>query len=71
ALHEKLIQKNGFVTDGSMNPAQEKGGASPVTLDAQIAETLSTNLQLARLVGVQGTPATTIGDELITGAVPW
>ncbi len=28
-------------------------------------ETLSTNLQLARLVGVQGTPATIIGDEMI------
>ena len=34
-------------------------------------ETLSTNLQLARLVGVQGTPATIIGDEMIPGAVSW
>lgn len=34
-------------------------------------ETLSTNLQLARLVGVRGTPATIIGDELIPCAVPW
>ncbi len=33
-------------------------------------ETIRTNLQLARLVGVQGTPATIIGDELIPGAVP-
>ncbi|ELX5251134.1 DsbA family protein [Escherichia coli] len=33
--------------------------------------TLSTNLQLARLVGVQGTPATIIGDEMIPGAVSW
>ncbi|MBE4634797.1 DsbA family protein, partial [Escherichia coli] len=32
-------------------------------------ETLSTNLQLARLVGVQGAPATIIGDEMIPGAV--
>lgn len=33
-------------------------------------ETIRTNLQLARLVDVQGTPATIIGDELIPGAVP-
>ena len=71
ALHEKLMQKKGYHTDVSIKQAQEKAGASPVTLDAQSAETLSTNLQLARLVGVQGTPATIIGDELIPGAVPW
>ncbi len=28
-------------------------------------------MQLARLVGVQGTPATIIGDEMIPGAVSW
>lgn len=71
ALHEKLMQKKGYHTDVSIKQAQEKAGATPVTLDAQSAETLSTNLQLARLVGVQGTPATIIGDELIPGAVPW
>ncbi|MBA1739147.1 scsC protein [Escherichia coli] len=37
--------------------------------DEKSMETLSTNLQLARLVGVQGTPATIIGDEMIPGAV--
>lgn len=65
------MQKKGYHTDVSIKQAQEKSGASPVTLGAQSAETLSTNLQLARLVGVQGTPATIIGDELIPGAVPW
>lgn len=39
--------------------------------DEKSMETLSTNLQLARLVGVQGTPATIIGDEMIPGAVSW
>ncbi|VEA36376.1 secreted protein, suppressor for copper-sensitivity C precursor [Salmonella enterica subsp. enterica] len=42
-----------------------------MTLDEKSMETIRTNLQLARLVGVQGTPATIIGDELIPGAVPW
>ncbi len=41
-----------------------------MTLDEKSMETIRTNLQLARLVGVQGTPATIIGDELIPGAVP-
>lgn len=71
ALHEKLMQKKGYHTDVSIKQAQEKAAASPVTLDEQSQETLSTNLQLARLVGVQGTPATIIGDELIPGAVSW
>ncbi|EGT3572894.1 DsbA family protein [Citrobacter amalonaticus] len=71
ALHEKLMQKKGYHTDVSIKQAQEKAGASPVTLDEKSNETLSTNLQLARLVGVQGTPATIVGDELIPGAVSW
>lgn len=71
ALHEKLMQKKGYHTDASIKQAQEKSAASPVTLDEKSNETLSTNLQLARLVGVQGTPATIVGDELIPGAVSW
>lgn len=71
ALHEKLMQKRGYHTDVSIKQAQEKSGATPVTLDKKSNETLSMNLQLARLVGVQGTPATIIGDELIPGAVSW
>lgn len=71
ALHEKLMQKKGYHTDVSIKQAQEKAGASPVTLDEKSNETLSTNLQLARLVGVQGTPATIVGDELLPGAVSW
>ncbi|ECL7344958.1 thioredoxin domain-containing protein [Salmonella enterica subsp. enterica] len=71
ALHEKLMQKRGYHTDDSIKQAQQKAGATPVTLDEKSMETIRTNLQLARLVGVQGTPATIIGDELIPGAVPW
>lgn len=71
ALHEKLMQKRGYHTDVSIKQAQEKSGATPVTLDEKSNETLSMNLQLARIVGVQGTPATIIGDELIPGAVSW
>ncbi|WP_045441488.1 DsbA family protein [Citrobacter sp. S-77] len=71
ALHEKLMQKRGYHTAASIKQAQEKAAATPVNLDDKSSETLSTNLQLARLVGVRGTPATIIGDELIPGAVSW
>ncbi|POT57806.1 disulfide bond formation protein DsbA [Citrobacter amalonaticus] len=70
-LHKKLMQKKGYHTAASIKQAQEKSGVAAVTLDDKSMETLSTNLQLARLVGVQGTPATIIGDELIPGAVSW
>ncbi|ECG1193399.1 DsbA family protein [Salmonella bongori] len=71
ALHEKLMQKRGYHTDGSIKQAQEKAGSAPVNLDEKSMDTIRTNLQLARLVGVQGTPATIIGDTLVPGAVPW
>lgn len=71
ALHEKLMQKKGYHDAASIAAAVEKSGATPVTPDEKSMETLSTNLQLARIVGVQGTPATIIGDEMIPGAVPW
>ncbi|MHA0902041.1 DsbA family protein [Enterobacter ludwigii] len=71
ALHEKLMQKKGTHTAESIRQAQEKSGTAAVTLDETSNQMLSTNLYLARLVGVQGTPATIIGDEMIPGAVSW
>lgn len=71
ALHEKLMQKKGYHDAASIAMAVEKSGATPVTPDEKSMSTLATNTQLARLVGVQGTPATIIGDEMIPGAVPW
>lgn len=65
------MQKKGYHTDISIKQVQEKSGSSPVVLDEKSNETLSTNLQLARLIGIQGTPATIVGDELIPGAVSW
>ncbi|WP_300002498.1 DsbA family protein [uncultured Cedecea sp.] len=71
ALHEKLMQKKGQHDTGSIAAAVEKSRTTVVIPDEKSAETLKTNLQLARLVGVQGTPATIIGDEMIPGAVSW
>jgi len=71
ALHEKLMQKKGYHDAASIQTAVAKSGATPVVIDDKSSETVNTNLQLARLVGVQGTPATIIGDVLLPGAVPW
>lgn len=71
ALHQKLMQKKGQHDAASVAMAIEKSGTSRITPDDKSLETLNINLQLARLVGVQGTPATIIGDEMIAGAVSW
>lgn len=71
ALHEKLMQKKGQHDTASIAAAVEKSKTTPLIPDEKSSETLNTNLQLARLVGVQGTPATIIGDEMIPGAVSW
>lgn len=71
ALHQKLMQKKGQHDAASVAMAIEKSSTSHITPDDKSLETLNMNLQLARLVGVQGTPATIIGDEMIAGAVSW
>ncbi len=71
ALHQKLMQKKGQHDAASVSMAIEKSGTSNITPDDKSLETLNMNLQLARLVGVHGTPATIIGDEMIAGAVSW
>ncbi len=70
-LHENLMKKRGYHTADSIKQAQEKAAVTQMTPDEKSLETVNTNLQLARLLGVRGTPATIVGDELIPGAVPW
>ncbi|MCT4706704.1 DsbA family protein [Enterobacteriaceae bacterium H11S18] len=70
-LHQLLMSKKGYHTSASIKTAIEKSGATPVTPDQKSMETISLNLQLARVVGVQGTPATIVGDTMLAGAVPW
>jgi protein-disulfide isomerase len=71
ALHEVLMSKKGYHTNATIEAAVKKSGASAVTPDEKSMETLSLNLQLARVTGVQGTPATLVGDTMLAGAVPW
>lgn len=71
ALHQSLMSKKGNHTAGTIDAAVAKSGATPLKPDELSQETLNLNLQLARVVGVEGTPATLVGDTLLAGAVPW
>jgi len=70
-LHQTLMSKTGNHTAATIDAAVSKSGATAVKPDGLSMETLNLNLQLARLVGGQGTPATLVGDTLLAGAVPW
>lgn len=71
ALHHSLMSKTGNHTAATIDAAVAKSGVTAVKPDELSRETLNLNLQLARVVGVQGTPATLVGDTLLAGAVPW
>ncbi|HAV1476378.1 DsbA family protein [Enterobacter hormaechei] len=70
-LHANLMEHRGYHTAASVKKAKEKSKIPLVTLDEKSMDTIKTNLQLARLIGVRGTPATVIGNELVPGAVSW
>lgn len=71
ALHQRLMAKKGFHDKASIAAAQQKTGVKAVTPSEQSMETLRTNMQLAEQLGVQGTPATLIGDRMLPGAVSY
>lgn len=68
-LHKRLMSKKGLHDNPSIIAAQEKVGVEPITPNEQSMTTLRSNMQLAEQLGVQGTPATLIGDQLLSGAV--
>ncbi|WP_337261808.1 MULTISPECIES: DsbA family protein [unclassified Serratia (in: enterobacteria)] len=70
-LHERLMAKKGFHDNASIAAAQQKTGVTPVTPSEQSMTTLRSNMQLAEQLGVQGTPATVIGDQILPGAVSY
>lgn len=70
-LHERLMAKKGTHNDASIAAAQEKTGVKPVVPSEQSMMTLRSNMQLAEQFGVQGTPATLIGDQMLPGAVSY
>lgn len=71
ALHQRLMAKKGFHDKPSIAAAQEKTGVKTVAPSEQSMTTLRTNMALAEQLGVQGTPATLIGDRMLPGAVSY
>lgn len=71
ALHQRLMAKKGLHDNTSIAAAQQKTGVAPVTPSEQSLTTLRANMQLAEQLGVQGTPATVIGDQILPGAVSY
>ncbi|WP_447877489.1 DsbA family protein [Serratia fonticola] len=70
-LHQRLMAKKGFHDNASIAAAQDKTGVKQVAPTEQSMTTLRTNMQLAEQFGVQGTPATLIGDQMLPGAVSY
>ncbi|MEN4168138.1 DsbA family protein [Serratia marcescens] len=71
ALHQRLMAKKGFHDKASIAAAQEKTGVKVVAPSEQSMTTLRSNMALAEQLGVQGTPATLIGDRMLPGAVSY
>ncbi|WON75698.1 DsbA family protein [Serratia sp. UGAL515B_01] len=71
SLHQRLMAKKGLHDSTSIAAAQQKTGVQPVAPTEQSMTSLRSNMKLAEQLGIQGTPATLVGDQLIPGAVPY
>ncbi|CNH82159.1 DsbA family protein [Yersinia pekkanenii] len=71
AFHQRLMTKKGSHDADSIAAAQKKTGVTPVEPSDQSLNVLRTNLKLADQLGIQGTPATLIGDQMIPGAISY
>lgn len=70
-LHERLMAKKGNHDEASIAAALDKTGIKLKDPSKASLDTINLNLTLAQQLGVQGTPATLVGNELISGAVPY
>lgn len=71
SLHHRLMQKKGYHDNASIAAALEKTGMALKEPSKTSLDTINLNLTLAQQLGVQGTPATLVGSQLISGAVPY
>jgi protein-disulfide isomerase len=71
SLHERLMAKKGNHDEASIKAALKKTGITLQEPSKTSLDTINTNLTLAQQLGVQGTPATLVGDHMISGAVPY
>src|SRR5471032_2987793 len=71
ALHQRMMAKKGPQDEGSIDAAIAKVGLEPVKVTPESYLQLKTNVEIAEVLGIQGTPATIIGDQLVAGAISW
>ena len=70
-LHQRLMAKKGAHDEASIKAAEKKVGVEFIEPDPLSSETVNSNLQLAQHLAVTGTPATLIGEQLVSGAIPY
>ncbi|MGL5030993.1 MAG: DsbA family protein [Aeromonas sp.] len=71
ALHDKLMSKQGMLTETDLNKALAATGNTTLKPDAKASEELRNSLRIGTLLGVQGTPATLIGNQLVPGSISY
>lgn len=69
ALHHKFMQKQGMLSDANIKEALKATGNDKLKANEKSHEGIRTNMRLAEKLGVNGTPATLVGDEMIPGAI--
>ncbi|CAB5580297.1 DsbA family protein [Providencia hangzhouensis] len=69
ALHHKFMQKQGMLSDANIKDALKATGNDKLKASDKSRDGIRTNMILAEKLGVNGTPATLVGDEMIPGAI--
>ena len=70
-FNETLMAKKGYHDDASIQEAQKRVGVNVATPDDTSLVTVKRRLIIAEKLGIQGTPATLIGEGLLPGWVPF
>ncbi|QXW29162.1 DsbA family protein [Aeromonas sanarellii] len=70
-LHDKLMSKQGMLTEADINKALAATDNLTLKPEGKATEELRNSLRIGTLLGVQGTPATLIGNQLVPGALPY
>lgn len=70
-FNEVLMSKVGYHDNASIEAAKKRAGVDVDKPDAKSLETIKTSLALADKLGIQGTPATLIGDQILSGWVEY
>ena len=70
-FNETLMAKKGYHDDASIQEAQKRAGVNVATPDDTSLVTVKRSLIIAEKLGIQGTPASLIGEGLLPGWVPF